>query len=711
MKKPLLLLAPLWMLSSALVTAQDTTNSSSPSSIANDAAIAPLPLDTNPVIATNLPASYDQSAQGFSVGSQSQSDASTNTLIGATNLPANSDQSAVGQSALPSLATNPPAIPQGLNAGTNALTNIPSIPTPDLPTAPLITNPITPGSLPAPLPETTTGPIPLPTPTTNNFGLIDKIMKLVKDVPLTAEALAKAGNKIVPGIIAKDAKRLNIDQVVQYALSHNPDILTAIQSIQRASGNYINVRAGLLPKLNVQPGYTWLDPQIQNGQTPRGYSGSSGGIPSVQVNQAWNINFQGTQLLYDGWKTPALTDAAKLSEQIAYFQLRQTIDRVVAEVVRQFYQVVLNRALVIANEQQVALYKTQVTDQQSRYDAGTVPRFNVLQAQVQMANAMPPLIAAENNLRTSLFRLVQLIGMDYPNIQNVKIPFDVEGELGYYPRKVDENASIHTALQRNPQLKAQRSNILVTAKQVTAAISGWLPTINANGGYQIQSYKYDQSLSETIEGWFFGATGSWAVFDGLATYGAVKQAKATMQSAKIAYDNNVRSVVTEVQTAISNLQQAKETIESQKATVEQAAEALRLSRERLDAGAGVQLDVINAQVQLLQAQTSVLSALFQYISATAEYDRALSLHTQYEELFDDPLNKWDKARYQSLNAENRPRPQLPRSMRKDDPLPPGMQFDDLIKSSTVRKQEQPLDTKSKGKSPKKKSGEDKKSVD
>lgn len=711
MKKPLLLLAPLWMLSSVIVTAQSGTNNHSENGSAKNAVDALNPLDSNSIISTNKPAANDQSAQGISVGYQSQVDAGTTAPIGVTNLPSLGDQSPVGSSTIPSLATNPPLPPQVLDAGTNAFTNLPSIPTLDLPRAPLITNPITPGSLPAPLPETTTGPIPMPTPSTSNFGLIDKIMSQIKDVPLTAEALAKAGNKIVPGVIAKDAKRMTIDEAVQYALAHNPDILTAVQNIQRASGNYINVRAGLLPKLNVQPAYTWLDPNIQSGQKAPG--ASSAGIPSVQVNQSWNINFQGTQLLYDGWKTPALTEAAKLSEQIAYFQLRQTLDRVVADVVRQFYQVVLNRALVIANEQQVALYKTQVTDQQSRYDAGTVPRFNVLQAQVQMANAMPPLIAAENNLRVSMFRLVQLIGMDYPNIQVIKIPFDVQGELGYYPRKINEDASIHTALQRNPQLKAQRSNILVTAKQVTAAISGWLPTINANGGYQIQSYKYDQSLSETIEGWFFGATGSWAIFDGLATYGAVKQAKATMQSAKIAYDNNVRSVVTEVQTAISNLQQAKETIESQKATVEQAAEALRLSRERLDAGAGVQLDVINAQVQLLQAQTAVLSALYQYIAATAEYDRALSLHTQYEELFDDPLNKWEKARYQSLNAENRPRPQLPRSMRKDDPLPPGIKFDDLIKSSTVRKQEQPLDKKSKGKGKPsgKTNGADKKPVD
>ena len=693
-------------------TAQSMSNSSSANSytdagITNGATTPVQELATNQIIATNLPSSADQSPSGLSVGAQAPYQAQTNTPILSSNLPVSSDQSVTGASVLPTLATNPPMPPQGLDTGTNAFTNLPNIQSLDLPTAPLITNAITPSSLPAPLPDTTTGPIQLPTPTTNSFGLIDKVMKLLSEVPLTAEALAKAGNKVVPSIIAKDAKRMNIDETVQYALSHNPDILTAVQNIQRASGNYINVRAGLIPKLNAIPAYTWLDPNIQSGQKP---SGNNAGIPSVQVNQAWNINLQGTQLIYDGWKTPALTDAAKLSEQIAYFQLRQTLDRVVADVVRQFYQVVLNRALVIANEQQVALYKTQVTDQQSRYDAGTVPRFNVLQAQVQMANAMPPLIAAENNLRISLFRLVQLIGMDYPNIQNVKIPFDVDGELAYYPRKFDENASIHTALQRNPQLKAQRSNILVTAKQVTAAISGWLPTINANGGYQIQSYKYDQSLSETVEGWFFGATGSWAIFDGLATYGAVKQAKATMQSAKITYDNAVRGVVTEVQTAISNIQQAKETIESQRATVEQAAEALRLSRERLDAGAGVQLDLINAQVQLLQAQTSVLSALFQYVSATAEYDRALSLHTQYEELFDDPLNKWEKARYQSLNAENRRRPQLPRSMRKNDPLPPNVNFDDLIKSSTVRKQEQP-DAKTKGKSSTSRNKNDKKPVD
>ncbi|MEI6321753.1 MAG: TolC family protein [bacterium] len=634
------------------------------------------------------PAANDQSQQGVSVGAAAAVASQTNAPLVSTNIPLPVDQSVTGASVVPSLVSNPPAPPQVLNTSTNSFTNLSTLPPPALPTAPLITNAITPGMLPAPLPTTATGPVTMPTAGTNNFGLKDK----VGNIPLTADALAKAGQAVVPGVIAKNARKLTIDDAVQIALQKNPQVITAINTIRQASGNFITVRAALLPQIGfVGPStaYQWQQPQLANGQRPpsTGSTALNNFLSPQANNQNWNIQFQGSQLLYDGGKTPANIKAAKFSEQIAYYQLRQTIDATIATVIQQFYQVVLDRALVIANEQQVGLYQTQVTDQQSRYDAGTVPRFNVLQAQVQLANAMPPLIQAKNNLRIALFTLVTTIGLNYPNIQNIEIPFDVVGDLSYHPRKIESDPSIHTALQRNPQLKAQRQNILVSAEQITAAIAGWLPTISASGGYQMQSYNYDPSLKSTVEGWFFGASGSWAIFDGLATYGNVKQAKATMMNYKTAYDNGVRQVILQVQQAISNLQQASETIESQKATVEQAVEALRLARERLDAGAGVQLDVINAQVQLLQAQTAVLNAYYSYIQSMSQYDQALSLNTQYEEYFDDPMNKWEKIRFKNLNAEDRARPQLPRALRKSDPLPPSTKFDNLIKSSTVRKQE------------------------
>src|SRR4029077_9730100 len=221
--------------------------------------------------------------------------------------------------------------------------------------------------------------------------------------------------------------------------------------------------------------------------------------------------------------------------------------------------------------------------------------------------------------------------------------------------------------------KAQRQTILANASNVNVQIAGWFPSVNANAGYQFVNDLASQNLSNTVSGWFFGATGTWNVWNGGATYGRVTQAKAQLMQSKNNYDNGVRQVVLDVQQAISNLQQAQETIDSQTASVVQATEALRLSKERLDAGAGTQLDVLNAQVQLLTAQSNVLQARFDYIAAMASYELALSLDTQYVETFEDPLvrpfnpqalNKTERTRFQKVTNPSNPQAKLPRAFQK-----------------------------------------------
>jgi hypothetical protein len=58
-----------------------------------------------------------------------------------------------------------------------------------------------------------------------------------------------------------------------------------------------------------------------------------------------------------------------------------------------------------------------------------------------------------------------------------------------------------------------------------------------------------------------------------------------------------------------------------------------LAKARLDAGAGTQLDVLNAQVQLATAETTKLQALFGYNSSLAEFDRATGEQSTYTESF------------------------------------------------------------------------------
>lgn len=464
--------------------------------------------------------------------------------------------------------------------------------------------------------------------------------------------IAKQRNPKVPDMKLEDA--------IKAALQKNPDILEGIQKLSLTSGQMISVRSRITPQISLTSDWGYTSRELNQVE-----------VANVDVtDQVWNINLEFTQLLYDGGATVSRIRSAIASEHGAYFELRAIIDQVISEVKINFSEIVLNRALIIANQQSVDLLTEQLKDQQNRYDAGTVPRFNVLQAEVALANAKPPLIQAQNNYRVAMYRLVRLLGMDYPPGFPSEVPFNIVGKLDYKPRTLDPDNSIRIAVARNPGLKAQRQSILSTAAKVNEQAAGYMPTIRARVAQTNNSDMVTSKLSNVVSGWFFGINGTWPLWDGLLTHGNMKQAKAQLDSSKINYDDGVREVILEVQQAISNLLQAKETVDSQEASMAQGVEALRLSQERLDAGAGTQLDVLNQQTSLLQSQTYLLQAYFSYIKGVAEYERTLSLDTRYEEFFDDPLTRPEAKRFQNLNNPDRPQPKLPRAFRKSDPIKP-----------------------------------------
>lgn len=447
--------------------------------------------------------------------------------------------------------------------------------------------------------------------------------------------------------LTPDAPRLGIDAAIQTGVEKNPEILTAIQQIRLTRGQLVQVRAALLPTLQVNSGYNVESDTLANVYNNFGF---------VNNNQAWNVAVQINQSLWSGWKNQADFSASRLANDSAFYSLRQTIDKVVADTKTLFYDVIFNRALIRVREESVAVLQSQLQDQQSRFEAGTVPRFNVLQAEVALANAIPPVIQARNALRISQFALVKQLGLDYPSDPSL-VPIDVIGQLDYNPIKLDLGAAVFTALARNPSLKVQRQNILISKEQLKAALSGFQPTLNATAGYQAFNIPTASSLDEAVNGLFVGVTGSWNIFDGLATVGATQAARASLQQSMINYDNSARGVELDVQRAVSNLIEAQEVIDSQRANVVQATEALRLSRERLDAGAGTQLDVLNAQVSLLQSQTTELEGTYRYVTALAEYNRVLSLDTVYADTYDDPmLEAKERRRNDLLNATDNPNP-------------------------------------------------------
>src|SRR5436190_1966337 len=423
-------------------------------------------------------------------------------------------------------------------------------------------------------------------------------------------------------------RRFTLEEAILTALQQNPDILRARQEIERTRGLYIQMRAAALPQVNANAMFQDIDPHL-------GVISSSGqGLAATE--RSYNVDILVKQAIFSAGRIPAQISSAGFLQDSAFFAFRNAIDQIVSTVRQQFYLVLLDRALIGVQEESVRLLQSQLQDQQNRFEAGTVPRFNVLQAQVALSNQIPQLITAQNNYRISQLQLAKTLGLDFNPKRGDQAPLEAVGELLYIPREMPITQAIVVAKENRPFIKQQKALVLSNNSQVGVARSGYFPQINASAGEEFRSSPLTDNIRAARSGYIFGATGSWAVWDWGATYGQVKQARAILEESKATLDDDVRQVELEVQQAYSNLIQGRELIQSTAKNVEQATEALRLATARLDAGAGTQLEVLDARTQLTTAQSLRLQALYTYNAAVAEFDRATATEVKYSACVDEP---------------------------------------------------------------------------
>ena len=239
-----------------------------------------------------------------------------------------------------------------------------------------------------------------------------------------------------------------LNQAILTALQRNPTLLNAEQEIKRTKGVIIQVRAQALPQINANANFQWVDPNLTgarvfgNTSTTSGFTPSPAastgaaslmeGLPSQvgdvrtplaaatpapirnveQSDISYAISVTGTQLIFNGTTFNQIRGTF-FQRDSAYFAFRNVLDQLISTVKTQFYQIIVNRDLVSVNEENVRLLEAQLKDQQNRFEAGTVPRFNVLQADVQLHNQIPQLITAQNNLRISKLQLAKTLGLDF----------------------------------------------------------------------------------------------------------------------------------------------------------------------------------------------------------------------------------------------------------------------------------------------------------
>jgi outer membrane protein TolC len=418
----------------------------------------------------------------------------------------------------------------------------------------------------------------------------------------------------VPGWITQP---LSMVDALNLTLKQNSGLQKARADLEASRGLVIVTRAVALPTISA-----FGNAQREDQSLIQKFTSSGPGFLSPRDN--WNTGVQIVQNIYQGGRTLSAFRAAKLQKEQSMFQYQTAVADALLATRVAYYDVLVAEQQITVNEASVALLNEELGDQQRRYDAGTVPRFNVLQAEVAVANARPPLINARNAYRIAKNNLSNLLGYNLPKNVWEDIPLNLTEKLDAQPYNIELPAAIAQALQRRTELAALERTEGLQRENVINARSGYKPTIQATAGYDWRSSQFSGAGTQAeYDGWVIGGQLNWNIFDGMATYGKVVQAKAQLAHAKADLEDRSRQIELEVRTDYSSLIEAREVLESQLKVQEQADEALRLARARAEAGTGTRLDVLNAETQLTQARTTQVQALHDYDVARARFERAI----------------------------------------------------------------------------------------
>jgi outer membrane protein TolC len=417
---------------------------------------------------------------------------------------------------------------------------------------------------------------------------------------------------------------LSLAETLDLALQQAPAIQKARKDLEAVHGVVVQTRAIALPTLGSTGSYQARDPEAVDTLT----------VPLLNTtlqagnDQSWSVGVRLMQSIYEGGRMRSAWRASRLLREQSLLAYQTVVADALLQVRIAYYDILLAEQEIDVRDASVLLLEEEWKDAKRRRNAGTVPEFNVIRAEVQWATAKPPLIRARNALRNAKIRLANLLAFDLaPHLEEdlpLQLSGSLEAELGaLLPLNTTLAEAIQRALAQRSELAVLRQAEGLRRESLVGARAGRLPSLQTFVGYEGRSGMFSHDLDHAVDGWTAGVQLRWDWYDGGLTSGRVTEAKARLERAQIELEDAAREVELEVRTAHSNYGDAREVLESQRKVQDQAQEALRLATARYQAGSGTQLDLLAAETSLTEARTTRVVAARDVLVARARLDRAI----------------------------------------------------------------------------------------
>lgn len=410
-------------------------------------------------------------------------------------------------------------------------------------------------------------------------------------------------------------KTITLEQARQIALERNIDVAQSQNNVESAQASSLAASGNYLPTLSASA--SWNRSQTdskdlyfdQTTQSIRQVGLTTGSQMRTSVDIGYTV--------FDGFAREGTMKRASSNAVATEQTAVRTRQSIIFNVESAYLNVLRNEQLVKVSEENLKRDNRQLERITESSRVGALSQADVYRQQSQVAIDEYNLISAQNNFDKSKADLIALIGLDVSEEYSVSdssvsteiSQADLESTMEQYKnfQQLSERA-----LAKRPDYQAATESFNAAEGGVTAARSGYLPSINASAGYGLNGDQFSTLSNTKALNW--GLSLRWNIFDGFSTNQALQAAQVQQMNAELALQQAERNINVEIKKALLDLDAARKQYDVSQKGLTSAEQDYKIAEERYNLGAGTLLDLLTANANLVNAQANKVNASYGFIT-------------------------------------------------------------------------------------------------
>ena len=411
--------------------------------------------------------------------------------------------------------------------------------------------------------------------------------------------------------------KLNLTQTIEAAIKANLRLQQSQDEVEAAQATKKARTTEFFPTLSARYGYLRRDsPTTQALGVPPGQ------VVDVLVNPEDEYNFvtSFSQPIFTGFALLNQYKIASLGLNVAEFLEKITRQDVILDAKNAYYSVLKTQKLVDVARDTVRQIAAQKDVAENMYQVGMSPLNDLLQSQVQLANAKQRLITAQNTMEIAKSQFNTVLR------KPVNAPVVITDILDYAPFEYDIDYCLAQAEANRLEIEVADLEVQISEKSYKLSQKDYYPSVNLTGNWTRRGTDWDVDGGKGIgdkQFWDIRATASWDFWEwGRTTYG-VREKLSRLSQAKSRKEELLDNIDLEVNQAYLRTIESEKNITTIEKAIEQAKENLRITEERYKEQVSTTTDVLVAQTLLTDTMTNYYNALYDFKIAKAVLYRAI----------------------------------------------------------------------------------------